>query len=78
MPGLGLAIRLVMPSCHSVNRRSSSKVMGSGTSFDSLSSFQNRFENPAKWWPVTADLTPGLIPTNNSRTPGVIWSRRRS
>ncbi len=38
---------------------------------------QNRFVGPAKWCPVRADMTPGLIPTRRTRTPGSIASVRR-
>src|SRR5437870_658403 len=66
---------LVMPKPQPGSRSSSRKVMGSGTSRDSLSSFQNRFEKPAKWWPVSADRTPGLMPTKSTWTPGASRSR---
>src|SRR5688572_14305522 len=51
--------------------------MGSGTTPASWSSFQNRFDGPAKWCPVSAERTPGLIPINRTRTPGSIRSVRR-
>ena len=78
IPGLGRAIRLVMPRSHSGSRSSSSYVIGSGNSRESLRSFQNRFEYPAKWWPVIADRTPGLMPTNSTRKPGRMRSFKRS
>src|SRR2546422_3034666 len=78
IPGLGRAIRLVMPRFHSGSRSSSSYVIGSGASRESLRSFQNRFEYPAKWWPVIADRTPGLMPTNSTRKPGRMRSFKRS
>ena len=43
-----------------------------GTSRDSARSFQKRFDGPAKWCPVNAERTPGLIPTNSTRSPGPI------
>src|SRR5881409_1196294 len=70
IPGLGRAIKLVMPRPHSGSRSSSWYVMGSGTNRDSLRSFQNRFEYPAKWWPVIAERTPGLMPTKSTLSPG--------
>src|SRR5262245_64076362 len=78
IPGLGRAIRLVMPSFHTGRRTSSLYVRVSGVSCDSLRSFQNRFEYPAKWCPVIADRTPGLIPTNSTRKPGRMRSFSRS
>ena len=47
------------------------EVIGSGTSLDSASSFQNRFEKPAND-ARCADRTPGLIPTKSTRTPGAM------
>src|SRR5438093_4015081 len=67
-----------MPRSHSGSRSSSSYVIGSGNSRESLRSFQNRFEYPAKWWPVIADRTPGLMPTNSTRKPGRMRSFKRS
>jgi predicted RNA-binding protein with PUA-like domain len=74
MPGLGRAMRLVTPSPHSGSRTSSTKLIGCGTRRDSYNSFQKRFDGPAKWCPVCADRTPGLIPTSSTRTPGWIRS----
>jgi hypothetical protein len=48
MPGLGRAMRFVIPNPNSGNLASSRYVIGSGTSPESQSSFQNRFEYPAK------------------------------
>src|SRR5581483_10353999 len=76
MPGVARAMMLVTPKPHSGSRSSSSKVMRSGTRRASASSFQKRFEKPAKWWPVNADRMPGLIPTNSTRTPGSNRSRK--
>src|SRR3954467_7491595 len=77
MPGLGLATRFVIPNPNSPSLTSSSNVSGSGTSCDSASSFQKRFDGPAKWCPVSAERTPGLMPTNSTRSPGPICSVRR-
>src|SRR5262245_29772525 len=78
IPGLGRAIRLVMPRPQPGSLSSALYVTGSGTNRDSLRSFQNRFEYPAKWCPVLADRTPGLIPTNSTRKPGRMRSFSRS
>jgi len=43
---------------------------------DSYNNFQKRFEKPAKWCPVSDERTPGLMPTNSTRTPGAMRSRR--
>ena len=48
IPGLGRAIRFVMPRPHSGSRTSPSGVMGSGMTPASNSSFQKRFDGPAK------------------------------
>jgi len=48
MPGLGRAIRLVTPRPHSGRRTSPSWVIGSGTTPAAKSSFQKRFDGPAK------------------------------
>ena len=74
IPGLGRATRLVIPNPKSTSDASSSNVRRLGTSRDSKSSFQKRFDGPAKWCPVCADRTPGLMPTNSTRTPGAIRS----
>src|SRR4029453_1300291 len=50
--------------------------MRSGTRPDSNNSLQKRFENPAKWWPVSEERMPGLMPTNSTRTPGLMRSVR--
>jgi len=44
IPGLGRAIRFVIPNPHSGSLSSSLHVIGSGTSLASRSSFQNLFE----------------------------------
>jgi len=67
-----------MPIPHSGSLTSSACVIGSGTIPDSNNRRQNRFVGPAKWWPVEADITPGLIPTSSTRTPGSIRSVSRS
>lgn len=48
MPGVGLGTMFVTPYPHSGRRPSSQYPIGSGTSLDSYSSFQKRFEKPAK------------------------------
>ena len=35
---------------------------------------QNRFPGRAKWYPVAAEYSPGLMPANSTRSPGAATS----
>ncbi|MEO8522722.1 MAG: hypothetical protein ABI603_15245 [Acidobacteriota bacterium] len=59
-----------MPKPYCGRSVSSSNVSARGTRPEANSSFQKRFDGPAKWCRVSADRTPGLIPTKSTRTPG--------
>ena len=41
---------------------------------DRYNAGQNRFPGRAKWCPVAAEYSPGLIPENSTRNPGPITS----
>jgi hypothetical protein len=64
----------VIPSPKESSSRSSNGESRRGVKPESSSAGQNRLPGRAKWCPTAAEYSPGLMPTNNTRSPRAIKS----